>query len=87
MMRLIRPVPSSPMWVHVSPASSDFQTPLPIETLERMNGSPVPAHTMFGSDGATSTSPMACTGWSSKTGRQLTPPSSVFQSPPEAAPA
>jgi hypothetical protein len=31
--------------------------------------------------------PIDDTGWSSKTGCQLLPPSLVFQSPPDAAPA
>ena len=37
--------------------------PLPIEMLLRMNDSPVPAHTTFGSDGATDNAPIEETGW------------------------
>ena len=83
----MRPVPSSPMWVQVSPPSVDFQAPFPIETFERIEVSPVPAHTTAWSLGATARAPMECTGWSSNTGRQCRPASSVFQMPPVAAPA
>ena len=41
------------MWVQLSPPSVDFQTPLPIETFERIEVSPVPAHTTAWSLGAT----------------------------------
>ena len=51
-----------------------------------MCASPVPAQTMFGSDGATASEPMDCTGCASKIGVQFTPPSVVFQMPPDAAP-
>jgi hypothetical protein len=47
----------------------------------------VPAHTIFGSDGASASAPIACTGWSSNTGSNVFAPSVVFQTPPEAAPA
>ncbi len=57
-MRPMRPVPSSPMCSQVSPASVDFQTPFPIETFERIELSPVPAHTMAGSEGDTASAPM-----------------------------
>ena len=83
----MRPVPSSPICAQVSPASVDFQTPFPRETLDRIDVSPVPTHTMAGSDDETARAPIACTGWSSKTGFQWMPASSVFQTPPVAAPA
>ncbi len=86
-MREMRPVASSPMWVQVSPPSVDFHTPLPMEMLERMKGSPVPAHTTLGAEGATASSPTDGTPALSKTGSQLEPPSVVFQIPPAAAPA
>src|SRR3990172_841005 len=82
----IRPVPSSPMCFQVSPPSVDFQTPFPMEMFERMNVSPVPAQTILGSEGATAREPMAETGSLSNTGFQVSPASSVFQMPPEAAP-
>jgi len=50
------------------------------------HASPVPAHTVDGSDGATASAPMAATGWLSKTGVQRIPPSVVFHTPPDEAP-
>ena len=49
--------------------------------------SPVPAQIVALSLGATASAPIACTGWSSKMGRQLAPPSVDFQIPPDADPA
>ena len=86
-MREIRPVFSSPIFCHDLPASVDLNTPHPTEMFERMNGSPVPTHTTLGSDGATATDPIDDTFCSSKIGLQRFPPSVVFQSPPDAAPA
>jgi hypothetical protein len=40
--------------------------PSPIEMWLRIHASPVPAQTMFGSEGATASAPIDCTGWSSK---------------------
>ena len=87
MIRPTRPVPSRPTCVQVSPPSVDFHTPLPIETLERIELSPVPAHTIAGSPGVTARAPIEWTGWSSKTGSQLSPASVVRHIPPLAAPA
>ena len=75
------------MCAQLSPPSVDLYTPFPMVTLERMWGSPVPAHTIFESDVDTAKAPTEWTSWSSKSGSQRIPPSSVFQSPPEAAPA
>jgi len=86
-MREMRPVFSSPIFVHDLPASVERQTPQPSEMLLRMNGSPVPTHAMLACDGATASAPIDETGWSSKMGFQWSPPSVVFQSPPDAAPA
>jgi hypothetical protein len=86
-MREMRPVFSRPTFVHDLPASVDRQTPQPSEMLLRMNGSPVPTQTTLGSDGATASEPIDETGWSSKMGFQWSPPSVVFQRPPDAAPA
>ncbi len=62
--------------------------PSPITSLSRIaQASPVPAHTMLGSDGATASAPIAATGMLSDTGVQWPPPSVVFQTPPDAAPA
>jgi hypothetical protein len=52
-----------------------------------MQASPVPAHTVLGSDGATAMSPIECTGCSSKMGSHVTPPSVVLWMPPDAEPA
>src|SRR5258707_9331967 len=52
----------------------------------RMNDSPVPAHTMFGSLSATANEPMDATGSESKMGFQWIPPSVLLKMPPEAAP-
>ena len=60
--------------------------PLPIETLLRVHGSPVPTQTFFGFFGSSAIAPIDCTGCSSKTGRKRVPPSSDFQTPPLAAP-
>jgi hypothetical protein len=49
--------------------------------------SPVPAHTTFGLVGATASAPIACDDSLSKVGFQVAPPSVVFHTPPEAAPA
>jgi hypothetical protein len=57
-------------------------------SLSRMaHASPVPAQTIVGSDGATAIAPIAVTGRLSETGTQRMPPSVVFQTPPDAAPA
>jgi len=60
--------------------------PFPMEMLLRTNVSPVPAQMTLGSDGAMASAPTDCAGWSSKIGCQLMPPSTYFQTPPEAAP-
>ena len=70
-MRPMRPVASSPTRVHVRPASVDLYTPVPTEMWLRMNGSPVPAQTMFALDGATASAPTDDTGWSSKIGAHV----------------
>src|SRR3954469_1735369 len=60
--------------------------PLPIETLLRVQLSPVPTQTFFGFFGSSVTAPIDWTGWSSKTGLKRVPLSSDFQTPPLAAP-
>ena len=62
--------------------------PSPMTSLSRIaHASPVPAQTTFGSDGATASAPIAATGMLSDTGTQRPPPSVVFHTPPDAAPA
>jgi hypothetical protein len=61
--------------------------PLPIEMLLRMNASPVPAQTVLGSLAATASAPIDWTSWSSNIASQCAPSSTVFQTPPDAAPA
>jgi len=57
-------------------------------SLSRMTqASPVPAHTVLGSEGATAREPIAAAGCLSNIGVQRFPPSVDFQTPPEAAPA
>src|ERR1044072_5034810 len=67
--------------------------PCPMERWLRMNDSPVPAHTMFGSLAATASEtpdrpgePMDATGSESKIGSQWIPPSVLLKMPPDAAP-
>src|SRR5438105_7530568 len=60
--------------------------PSPIETLLRVQDSPVPTQTLFALPGSIAIAPMDCTDCSSKTGRYRVPPSSDFQTPPLAAP-
>src|SRR5581483_6751380 len=62
--------------------------PSPITSLSRIaHASPVPAHTTLASDGATASAPIAATGIESDTGFHRMPPSVVFHTPPDAAPA
>jgi hypothetical protein len=49
--------------------------------------SPVPAQTMFGLVCATASAPMAWDVWPSNVGFHVAPPSELFHTPPEAAPA
>ena len=53
---------------------------------DRIFPSPVPAQTILGSVAATASEPIDCTRCASNTGAQFTPPSTVFHTPPEAAP-
>src|SRR5262245_18047208 len=81
------PVFSRPMRVQVLPAAADLKMPSPTEMWLRMHDSPVPAQTVFASEGATAISPIDDTVWPSKIGAQLVPPSVVLKMPPDAAPA
>src|SRR5437667_4338001 len=57
-----------------------------METLLRVQDSPVPTQTFFEFFGSSAMAPIDCTGCSSNTGRKRVPPSSDFQTPPLAAP-
>src|SRR6266536_2509877 len=61
--------------------------PSPIETEFRVHDSPVPTHTVSWCDGSTASAPIDCTDCLSNTGLNVVPPSSDFQTPPDAAPA
>src|SRR6266568_2382865 len=60
--------------------------PLPIDTLLRVQASPVPAQIVFGACGSMATAPMDCALSLSKTGLNVVPPFEDFQTPPLAAP-
>ena len=70
----------------VFPASRLRNTPRPTLTELRGAASPVPTQTTFGFFGDTAMAPIEETGWSSKTGVQVSPPSTDFQTPPAAPP-
>src|SRR5258706_15048685 len=60
--------------------------PSPTETELRIHDSPVPAHTIFGSEGSIARLRIDWTPALSKTGLKVVPPSCDFQTPPLAAP-
>src|SRR5256886_5199481 len=85
----IRPmwrVASSPMFFQVFPPSSDLYAPSPQEELCRLFGSPVPTHTMDGSEWAIAMSPIVETLSLSNIGSHVVPLFVVFHTPPEAVP-
>src|SRR6516164_6933762 len=57
-----------------------------MDTLLRVQDSPVPTHTFFEFFGSSAMAPIDCTDCSSKIGRYRVPPSSDFQTPPLAEP-
>src|SRR5436309_15692517 len=61
--------------------------PSPTETLLRSQDSPVPTQTISGFEGSIATAPIDCTSWRSKTGLNVVPPFTDFQTPPLAEPA
>src|SRR5256714_11643404 len=77
---------SSPMFFQVFPPSSDLYAPSPQEELCRLFGSPVPTHTMDGSEGAIAMSPIVETLSLSNIGSHVVPLFVVFHTPPEAVP-
>src|SRR5713101_6332213 len=60
--------------------------PSPTETELRIQDSPAPTQIVFGWEGSMVTAPMDWTGFLSKTGLNVVPPSWDFQTPPLAAP-
>src|SRR5438876_52385 len=80
--------------VQVLPPSPERKRPLPLgaagpsppETELRVQDSPVPTQTLRGLEGSIAIAPIDCTACLSKTGLKRVPPSSDFQTPPEAAP-
>src|SRR5882762_3979862 len=56
--------------------------PLPIDTLLRVQASPVPAQIVFGACGSMATAPMDCAASLSKTGLKVVPPFEDFHTPP-----
>src|SRR5689334_9305916 len=60
--------------------------PSPMETLFRTQLSPVPVHTILGFVGSIATAPMDCASVLSKTGLNVVPPLTDFQTPPLAEP-
>src|SRR4051812_14627950 len=60
--------------------------PSPMDTELRVQDSPVPTQITLGSVGSKARAPIDCTGFLSKIGLNVVPPSSDFQTPPEAAP-
>ncbi len=80
-------VSSRPRCDHVLPASVERYTPSPCDTLPRMQLSPIPTYTTFGSAEAMPTAPTdARLKNPSVVFSQYTPPSWVFQIPPPVDP-
>src|SRR5882762_8433250 len=79
-------VNSSPIFFQVFPPSSDLCAPSPQEELCRLFGSPVPTHTIDGSEGAIAMSPIVETLSLSNIGSQVVPLFVLFHMPPEAVP-
>src|SRR6185295_8317123 len=77
---------SSPIRFQVLPPSRVLNSPSPIETLLRGLPSPVPTQTTEEFVGSIATAPIEATGWSSKTGSQVRPALTDFQTPPVAEP-
>ena len=77
---------SRPIWRHVRPASSERHMPSPWPTLPRTVFSPPPTYTTFGSHSLTATAPMEPPKKPSVTLDQDSPWSSLFHTPPPAAP-
>src|SRR6266436_3479765 len=76
----------SPMLIQLSPPSVDLYTPLPMDTLLRVQDSPVPTQMVFGACGSMATAPIDCAASLSKTGLNVVPPFEDFHTPPLAAP-
>ncbi len=70
------------MCVHVWPPSVDFHTPLPHDTLWRLEASPVPIQTRFGFVCEIVTSPIAMLPLSWNKASNVVPLFTVFHTPP-----
>src|ERR1700761_6905066 len=57
-----------------------------MDTLLRVQDSPVPTQMFWWLEGSTAMAPIDCTGWSSNTGLNVVAPSVDFQTPPLAEP-
>src|ERR1700692_783425 len=75
-----------PTLLQFSPPSVDLYTPSALETLFRVQPSPVPPQTIFECDGSMATAPIDCTSSRSNTGLYVVPPFTDFHTPPLAAP-
>src|SRR5260221_6515681 len=76
----------SPSDVHILPASVDFHTPSPCETLPRNAYSPPPTYTTSGLDAEIATAPIVPPKKPSVTGAHHCPPSSDLKTPPPPPP-
>ena len=75
-----------PTSCQVLPASVDFHTPKPDDTLPRTVCSPSPTYSTLGSDSLTATAPMEPPKYLSEMFSQVPPPSLVRHTPPPVAP-
>src|SRR5258705_11884436 len=71
-----------PTLVQFSPPSTDLYTPSPMDTLLRVQASPVPTQITLGFVGSMAIAPIDWTGCRSKTGLNVVPPLTVFHTPP-----
>src|SRR3954471_21840866 len=79
-------VASRPSDVHVFPASVDFHTPSPCETLPRIGYSPPPTYTTSGLEGATAIAPIVPPKYLSVTGAHDWPALIDLKTPPPVVP-
>ena len=85
-MRLTCSESGRPTASQFSPPSRERYTPVPTDTLLRTHDSPVPTHTVFAFCGSIAIEPIESEGCLSKTGLNVVPPSTDFQTPPLAEP-
>src|SRR6266446_4899408 len=82
----VEPLAPARTFFQVLPPSVDLYTPSPTETLFRTHDSPVPTQTILEFVGSMATAPIDCTDSRSKTGLNVVPPFTDFQTPPLAEP-